>query len=96
MNGSIASQLSNLDLFRELVLKSYIKANEALYTRLTDEYDAADKRSKEIRQQAAKQGTQWEEVSNIFASSGESVGNWGLSAGGFVRKRWSLRQVGIE
>ena len=31
-----------------------------------------------------------------LASSGESVGNWGLSAGGFVRKRWSLRQVGIE
>lgn len=65
-NEALTSQLSNVNKFKELVLKSYLRANVDLYLKLMDEYDNAEKRSREIREEAVKQQTQWEEVVNIF------------------------------
>jgi len=65
-NESLLSQLSNISRFRELVLKSYLKANWELYSNLMAEYDNAEKRTREIRNEAAKQQTRWEEVVDIF------------------------------
>ena len=49
-------------------MKSYLKTNWDLYARLMEEYDNAEKRSREIRTEAAKEQTQWEEVITIFNS----------------------------
>jgi hypothetical protein len=63
---SILPQLDNVALFRELVWKSYIKANEELYDQYLKAYDAAAERRHHIEEAARQQRTQWEEVIDIF------------------------------
>lgn len=59
-------ELANLPVFKEKLWKSYIKANYELYLALLDKYQSASARSKEIREQAAREETQWQAVINIF------------------------------
>jgi hypothetical protein len=40
--------------------------NYSLYGDLMDRYDGAEKRAREIQEEAARQRTQWEEVISIF------------------------------
>lgn len=65
-NEALLSRLSNVGKFKEDILKSYLKVNEPLYVDLMTKHAAADKRRKEIEEEAARQRTQWEEVINIF------------------------------
>lgn len=59
-------ELTNVELFEQNLWKSYIKAHEALYKRVVDCFKGAEKRKKEIEQQAAAENTQWERVIGIF------------------------------
>lgn len=65
-NETLVPQLSNVPKFKEDVLKSYLKVHYALYQQLMEKYDAAAKRKKEIREEARKQQTQWQQVISIF------------------------------
>lgn len=65
-NEPLLSRMNNLDQFREDVLKSYIKTNEALYLEMMRTYESAEKRIKDIEAEAQKQRTQWEQVIAIF------------------------------
>jgi len=65
-NMYILPHLSNLDMFKEDVLKSYIKLHEKDYLRLLDTYESVREREAEIYAEAADQRTQWEEVIDIF------------------------------
>jgi hypothetical protein len=58
--------LSNMDLFRENVWKSYVKANQSLYDDLMMKYSQARARRKEIEEQARKEQTQWEAAIDLF------------------------------
>lgn len=60
------SQLANVNKFKEDIFKSYLRANIDLYNDLMNKYEAAEKRTREIEKEAAKQSTQWEEVIQIF------------------------------
>lgn len=60
--------LANIESFKEEIWKSYIKAHIELYKVLIDKYQAAEKRKKEIEEEAQKQRTQWESVIEIFNS----------------------------
>ncbi len=64
----ILSELTNIDLFREKIWKSYFKEKFELYKDLLDRYQAAEKRKKEIEEEARNQRTQWEKVIEIFNS----------------------------
>lgn len=59
-------ELVDLPAFKEKLWKSYIKANYDLYITLLDKIKAAAVRTKEIQEQAAREGTQWQHVINIF------------------------------
>ena len=59
-------KLANIKGLREEIWKSYFKNRADLYDNLIKEYQAAQKRRKEIEGIAAKQRTQWEEVIEIF------------------------------
>ena len=63
---AVLSQLSNIKKFKEDVWKSYLKARFDLYSDLVIKYENAQKRQKEIEDEAAKQRTQWEDVIQIF------------------------------
>lgn len=65
-NMPLLSHLSNLDKFKEDVLKSYIKANESTFLELLNTYESVRKREEEIISEAEKQKTQWENVIDIF------------------------------
>jgi hypothetical protein len=58
--------LSNIDLFKEKIWKSYFKANQALYDDLMAKYSEARARRKEIEEQANKERTQWEAAIDLF------------------------------
>ena len=60
------SQLMNIEKFKEDIWKSYLKARFDLYLDLMSKYEAAETRTKQIEEEAAKQRTQWEEVIQIF------------------------------
>ena len=62
----ILPKLSNTESFKEELWKSYIKARFDLYKDLVDKYQAAEKRRREIEEEAGKQRTQWERVIDIF------------------------------
>ena len=64
----ILSELANIESFREKIWKSYFKARFELYKDLIEKYQAAEKRKKEIEEEASKQRTQWESVIEIFNS----------------------------
>ncbi len=59
-------ELANLPAFKEKLWKSYIKANYELYLALLAKVQAAAARTKEIQEQAAREGTQWQTVIDIF------------------------------
>lgn len=59
-------ELANLAAFKEKVWKSYIKANYDLYLQLLGKVQDAEARSKEIRDAAASERTQWQAVIDIF------------------------------
>lgn len=59
-------ELVNLPVFKEKLWKSYIKANYDLYLSLITKVQAAAARSKEIQEQAAREGTQWQAVIDMF------------------------------
>lgn len=61
-------KLANIEIFKEEIWKSYFKARLELYKDLLDKYMAAEKRKKEIEEEAGKQRTQWESVIEIFNS----------------------------
>ncbi|MFI5086996.1 MAG: hypothetical protein ACHP7I_01255 [Terriglobales bacterium] len=63
---ALLSQLSNINKFKEDIWKSYLKAHFDLYVDLLSKYENAQKRQKQIEDEAAKQRTQWEEVIQIF------------------------------
>ena len=65
-NEWIVPELANIDAFKEKIWKSYFKANIQLYNDLIDKYQAAEKKRKEIEEQATKERTQWELVIEIF------------------------------
>lgn len=58
--------LSNIDLFKENVWKSYFKANQSLYEDLMTKYSQARARRKEIEEQARKEQTHWETAIDLF------------------------------
>lgn len=62
----LASELSDLDTFREKVFKSYIKENYSVYLEWFSKREATEKREKQIKEEALKQTTQWSEVIRIF------------------------------
>lgn len=62
----ILPELANLPAFKEKLWKSYIKANYELYLSLLEKHHAVSARSKEIRDQAAAEETQWQSVIDIF------------------------------
>lgn len=61
-------ELANVENLREKLWKSYLKACQELYEDTLDKYRAADKRQREIKEEASKQRTQWEAVIEIFNS----------------------------
>jgi energy-coupling factor transporter ATP-binding protein EcfA2 len=63
---ALLSRLTDINKFKQDVLQSYMKANEPLYLDLMAAYEGAEKRQKEIEEEARKQRTQWETVINIF------------------------------
>ena len=65
-NEALLAQLNNVPKFREDVLKSYLKTHYTLYQDLMQAYDVAAMRKKEIRDEARKQQTQWQQVISIF------------------------------
>lgn len=58
--------LSNIDLFKEKIWKSYLKANQALYDDLMAKYSEARSRRKEIEEQANRERSQWEAAIELF------------------------------
>jgi hypothetical protein len=65
-NHDMLPHLANIANFRELIWKSYLKANEVSYTEAVSRFRAAEARKKEIQAAAAEQRGQWEEVIEIF------------------------------
>ena len=62
----ILPHLANVKYFKEQVWKSYLKARIDLYLELVAEYQATEKRKKEIEEEAGKQITLWQAVIDIF------------------------------
>lgn len=62
----ILPKLTNIESFKEEIWKSYFKARIELYNDLIGKYQAAEKRKKEIEEEAGKQRTQWKSVIEIF------------------------------
>ncbi|MCE5265653.1 MAG: phage infection protein [Deltaproteobacteria bacterium] len=62
----ILPKLANIESFKEEIWKSYLRAQIELYKDLVEKYQAAEKRKKEIEDEAGKQRTQWESVIEIF------------------------------
>lgn len=63
---ALLSQLNNITKFKQDIWKSYLKVAYDLYLDLISKHDSAQKRQKEIEEEAVKQRTQWEEVIQIF------------------------------
>lgn len=68
LNEELLPKLSNIAHFKEEVWKSYLKANFELYREVVSSYQAAEKRKREIEEEAGRQRTQWEAVIDIFNS----------------------------
>lgn len=62
----ILPKLANIHGFKEEIWKSYFKTRIELYKDLTEKYQAAEKRKREIEEEASRQRTQWEAVIDIF------------------------------
>ncbi len=62
----LLTEFTNIDLFEQKLWKSYIKMHQAVYERVVDCFKDAEKRRKEIEEQAAAESTRWERVIDIF------------------------------
>jgi len=65
-NEQLLPNLANMGKFKEDVWTAYLKASSEHYLALLDKQEAAEAEMKKIEEQAAAQGTQWEEVIRIF------------------------------
>ncbi len=65
-NESLLPGLANLDALKEEILKAYIAARKDLYKDILQKFQAAEKRKREIEEEAGKQRTEWERVIDIF------------------------------
>jgi hypothetical protein len=65
-NEQLLPGLANLDALKEEILKAYIAAKKDLYKDLLQKFQAAEKRKREIEEEAGKQRTEWERVIEIF------------------------------
>ncbi len=65
-NENLLPGLANLDALKEDLWKAYIAAKRDLYFALLEKYQAAEKRKREIEEEAGKQRTDWERVIEIF------------------------------
>ena len=65
-NETLLPGLANLDALKEEILKAYIAAKKDLYQDLLQKFQAAEKRKREIEEEAGKQRTEWERVIEIF------------------------------
>lgn len=63
---SLLPHLVNLDVFKQEVLKSYLRSNLELYLDLIAKQDATRSAKMELEAAAAGQTTQWEEVIALF------------------------------
>ena len=63
---AILSRLNNPESLKQDVIKAYLKVHEDLYNDWMSKYDAAQKRRKELEDDAREQRTQWEKVIDIF------------------------------
>lgn len=62
------SQIGNVNVFKENVLKSYLKVHYDLYVDLLDKHDKVAERERVIRQQAINEKTLWSELIETFNS----------------------------
>ena len=67
-NMFIIPHLSNIEKFKEDVIKSYLWVHQSSYLELLDIYEAVREQENAIFEAAANQRTQWEEVIDIFNS----------------------------
>jgi len=65
-NETLLPKLANVESLKEEIWKSYFVARRDLYLDLIDKFQAAEKRKREIEEEASKQRTQWESVIEIF------------------------------
>ncbi|WP_263367956.1 ATP-binding protein [Edaphobacter bradus] len=65
-DDTILPQLGNIELFREVLWKNYLKAHFELYSQYLDTCEAAKEKRLKIEEAARTETTQWEEVINIF------------------------------
>ena len=65
-NEKLLPGLANLDALKEEILKAYIAAKKDLYKDLLQKFQVAEKRKREIEEEAGKQRTEWERVIDIF------------------------------
>lgn len=65
-NVELLPELMNVESFEQDLWKSYLKSHEGLYTRVVECFKDAEKRKKEIENQASAESTQWERVIDIF------------------------------
>ena len=63
---ALLSRLHNPEGLRQDVLKDYLKVHEEYYADWMNKYDAAQKRRKQLEEEARAQRTQWEAVIDIF------------------------------
>ena len=63
---AILSRLHNPEGLRQDVLKDYLKVHEEFFIDWMTKYDAAQKRRKQLEEEARAQRTQWEAVIDIF------------------------------
>lgn len=61
-NEPLVARLNNVPRFKQDVLMSYLKTNEALYNDLMEKIEAVEKRTKEIEEVAQKERTEWDAV----------------------------------
>ena len=65
-NVLLLPHLSNVELFKEQVWKSYFKAKEPVYAELLSKYRVVKARRKEIEQEAQREQTLWEDAIHLF------------------------------
>ena len=65
-NEAILARLGNPRSLRQDVIKAYLKVHENLYNDWVSKYDAAQRRRRELEEEASKQRTRWENVIDIF------------------------------
>lgn len=64
----LLTKFANMADFRQEVWKAYVESAYPLYKDLLEKHHAAEARSKEIKEHANNERTQWEEVIEIFNS----------------------------